>query len=849
MSYLVLARKYRPATFSEVVGQEHVTRTLANAFAANRVHHAFLFCGPRGCGKTTVARIVGKALNCEQPLDGAEPCGTCSACTSIGNGSAIDYQEMDGASNRGIDAIRELTEAVRYQPAALKKKVYVIDEVHMLTTEAFNALLKTLEEPPPHVTFVLATTEPHKLPNTILSRCQRYDFKLVPASRLAVHLTSVFEREHLSVEAGAVSLLVRESGGSVRDALSLCDQLISYVGAATITEKHVAEVLGVADRSLTRTLVRALAAGEAGEALGAVESAIERGVDEVQLARAIVRYLRDLSVLQVAPNRPELIDAADEERTELLGEAKALDRSRISQMFERMLRCCDELGKTLQPRLVLDCALIDVATVEPLLPLGDLLERLGEIESRLIRGGARQESRPAQRAPMQRSQEQSGGGAAPARPSMTGLLDAALEEAKPARKQAPSFATGTTPGARPIAQPSAPAAKAPSPGTPEPAEKAPAGRGRGPDLAVGSASGVGDPNAEVASAIAAAKAAKSAAEAARTGGIDPRGVPQPIATAPAPAVPSPRLEVSTGGPRDREIPHAADLRSDPRSAAALNPALQAAPQSALQSALQAAPQAAPQSALQAAPQAAPQSAPQSALQAAPQSALEAAPQPALQPAPQPAPQAALQAAPRAARKPEATPQPARKPAPPAPQPAPPTPQPAPEQRTSMAPSGPVPAPAATANGSGPTSQLTAAPADVLQAWNTVLGELETRRKFTLLGPFQHARVMTWSADLIELGFPLDVHSMGEMASEQKQLDELRAIIRELGAELALVKLVVRMLDATESAKGGVRSSLEDSRAKSSAERHKREAEAREHPITKHVLQTFGAQIKEIKTDV
>lgn len=167
----------------------------------------------------------------------------------------------------------------------------------------------------------------------------------------------------------------------------------------------------------------------------------------------------------------------------------------------------------------------------------------------------------------------------------------------------------------------------------------------------------------------------------------------------------------------------------------------------------------------------------------------------------------------------------------------------------MAPSGPVPAPAATANGSGPTSQLTAAPADVLQAWNTVLGELETRRKFTLLGPFQHARVMTWSADLIELGFPLDVHSMGEMASEQKQLDELRAIIRELGAELALVKLVVRMLDATESAKGGVRSSLEDSRAKSSAERHKREAEAREHPITKHVLQTFGAQIKEIKTDV
>src|SRR5207302_1361128 len=259
-----------------------------------RVHHAFLFCGPRGCGKTTLARIVGKALNCVNGPT-AQPCGVCSACESIGNGSAVDYQEMDGASNRGIDAIRELTEAVRYQPAVLRKKVYVIDEVHMLTTEAFNALLKTLEEPPPHVTFVLATTEPHKLPNTILSRCQRYDFKLVPASRLAQHIAAIFGKEQLAIEAGAISLIVRESGGSVRDALSLADQIISYVGSATITERHVAEVLGVADRSLTRTMVRALAAGDPGVALAAVESASERGVDEVQLARAIVRYLRALA--------------------------------------------------------------------------------------------------------------------------------------------------------------------------------------------------------------------------------------------------------------------------------------------------------------------------------------------------------------------------------------------------------------------------------------------------------------------------------------------------------------------------------------------------------------------------
>jgi DNA polymerase-3 subunit gamma/tau len=466
MSYLVLARKYRPATFSEVVGQEHVTRTLGNAFAAGRVHHAFLFCGPRGCGKTTLARIVGKALNCQNLTTGpatgtAEPCGTCGACTSIANGSAVDYQEMDGASNRGIDAIRELTEAVRYQPAVLRKKVYVIDEVHMLTTEAFNALLKTLEEPPPHVTFVLATTEPHKLPNTILSRCQRYDFKLVPASRLAQHLANIFKQEKLKIDAGAISLIVRESGGSVRDALSLCDQIISYVGDAKIEEKHVAEVLGVADRSLTRTLVKALATGDAGAALAAVESGIERGVDEIQLARAIVRYLRDLSVLQVAPSHGELIDASDEERAELAAEAGAIDRTRVTQMFERMLRCCDELGKTLQPRLVLDCALIDVATIEPLVPLGDLIERLGDLEARIARGGG---ARPA-------ASSSGGGGGGSTKPA-------------PAPAPAPKPAAKPAVKAEAVPEKSAPVSMQPSGPVPLPMHSERSAAGSGPNIPV-----------------------------------------------------------------------------------------------------------------------------------------------------------------------------------------------------------------------------------------------------------------------------------------------------------------------------------------------------------------------------
>jgi DNA polymerase III subunit gamma/tau len=377
MSYLVLARKYRPQTFAEVVGQEHVTRTLANAFAQGRVHHAFLFCGPRGVGKTTLARILGRALNCEKGPT-AEPCGTCQPCTTISGGNAVDYIEMDGASNRGIDAIRDLTEAVRYQPAALRKKVYVIDEVHMLTTEAFNALLKTLEEPPPHVTFVLATTEPHKVPVTILSRCQRYDFKLVPGSRLTGHLQGIFDREGLQVEAGALEVLVRESGGSVRDALSLSDQVISYVGAQAIGEVQVAEVLGVADRALTRTLVESVASGDAAAALDAVESAVARG-------RALTRALHDIAVAQAGQSPA---GASDGERAELERLARAIEPSRVRLMCDRMLRACIDLAESPEPRIVLDLALIDLAATEPLPPISRLLDRLAELEKRLGPGAA-----------------------------------------------------------------------------------------------------------------------------------------------------------------------------------------------------------------------------------------------------------------------------------------------------------------------------------------------------------------------------------------------------------------------------------------------------------------------------
>ena len=441
MSYLVLARKYRPQTFSEVVGQEHVTRTLANAFAQDRVHHGFLFCGPRGVGKTTLARLLGKALNCVKGPT-AEPCGTCEACTSIASGIAVDYIEMDGASNRGIDSIRDLTEAVRYQPAALRKKVYVIDEVHMLTTEAFNALLKTLEEPPPHVTFVLATTEAHKVPVTILSRCQRYDFKLVPTSRLAAHLRRVFGEESIDIEAGAVDLLVRESGGSVRDALSLSDQVISYVGAVGITEAQVAEVLGVADRALTRTLVEAVAGGDAVAALAAVESAIARGLDEVQLARALVRALHDIAVAQSGPGGASIVDGSEEERAELARMAKEIDGGRVRLWCDRMLRACEDLAETPEPRVVLDLALIDLAATEVVQPIGELVDRLAQMERRLGSGGG-------------------GGGGGEKKPTRAAATTATTATKPPAQAQGSGPTVSSIPQAYPIAAPS----PSPSPST------------------------------------------------------------------------------------------------------------------------------------------------------------------------------------------------------------------------------------------------------------------------------------------------------------------------------------------------------------------------------------------------
>src|SRR6476659_4472553 len=281
MAYLVLARKYRPQTFADVVGQEHVTRTLGNAIEKGRVHHAFLFCGARGVGKTTAARILAKCLSCEKAPT-ATPCNECEACKEITAGTSVDVQEIDGASNNSVDDVRTLRENVRYLPVRGKKKVYIIDEVHMLSTGAFNALLKTLEEPPPHAVFIFATTEVHKIPITILSRVQRYDFRLVSSQRIAAHLAHVLDDEKIAYEPGALTVVAREAGGSVRDSLSLLEQVLAIgsaeadagaAGAPRITEESAAAALGVADRALVAEIGRGVLARDRAAVLRAVAAA------------------------------------------------------------------------------------------------------------------------------------------------------------------------------------------------------------------------------------------------------------------------------------------------------------------------------------------------------------------------------------------------------------------------------------------------------------------------------------------------------------------------------------------------------------------------------------------------
>ncbi len=381
MSYQVLARKWRPQVFDDVVGQGHITRTLQNAISSGRLAHAFLFSGPRGVGKTTTARILAKALNCAAGPT-PTPCGKCDSCLETAAGTSVDVIEIDGASNRGIEHIRELREAVKYAPVSGKYKVYVIDEVHMLTNEAFNALLKTLEEPPPHVIFIFATTEPQKIPATIHSRCQRYGFKRVAVNEIVERLRTIAAAEGIKISDAGLAMIARAAEGSMRDSQSLLDQAVSYSGME-IRDEDLQTTLGsVAQEALSKFAACLLSRDTAG-LLAQVDALIEQGQDMRQFLSGVVEHLRNLLVVKFASAPAQIIElpAADIEAIKRQAEGAEAEHALI--LFDSLSKTLDDMRWSPHQRFTLEIGLIKACSTAPLKPLAEVLANVKELEMRL----------------------------------------------------------------------------------------------------------------------------------------------------------------------------------------------------------------------------------------------------------------------------------------------------------------------------------------------------------------------------------------------------------------------------------------------------------------------------------
>jgi len=382
MGYQVLARKWRPRSFQELTGQEHVSTTIENAIKANRIAHAYLFSGVRGVGKTTVARILAKSLNCS---DGptAAPCMTCDSCREITDGFSVDVIEIDGASHTGVDSIRELQENAQYAPMRGRYKIYIIDEVHMLSTSAFNALLKILEEPPPHLIFIFATTEPHKIPNTIHSRCQHFQFRRISYREIVERLRFILKEEGIEAGEDALSVVARSSDGSMRDALSLLDQAISYTGGS-LRGEDVSWILGLAD-NMTTPFVRHILDKDSAKALLVIKDAIDGGYDVKQFCSNVVGYMRDLIMVRLGMGS-EVIDLPEEGIAEMGRMSENVQVEDLQRLFAIFSKVLDEMKWFPYPRFSLEMAVVRAANMRPVVSVDEILGKLAALEQRFASG-------------------------------------------------------------------------------------------------------------------------------------------------------------------------------------------------------------------------------------------------------------------------------------------------------------------------------------------------------------------------------------------------------------------------------------------------------------------------------
>ena len=380
MSYLALYRKYRSKTFDEIVGQKHITTSLINQINNNQVGHAYLFTGTRGTGKTSIAKIFAKAINCLTPVNGS-PCNKCDVCRSLNDGGNVDIFEIDAASNNRVDEIRELREKVKYPPVTCRYKVYIIDEVHMLTDSAFNALLKTLEEPPEHVVFILATTEVQKLPATILSRCMRFDFKLLSNEELENHIKYIFKDSGIKYEDEAVSIIAKLGAGSVRDALSIADMCVAYSNK-NVTYTSTVEAIGLTDRQTLKNLSSAILKGEEGQVLSCIDTTAKSGKNITQLSKDLTSYIRDILVVKTCKDYSGILKLPKDQIEDLLQLAKSTTNEKLIEALTRLSTLDNEFRYTTNPRNLLEITLVSLCHFE-LSEINELKTKIKVLESKL----------------------------------------------------------------------------------------------------------------------------------------------------------------------------------------------------------------------------------------------------------------------------------------------------------------------------------------------------------------------------------------------------------------------------------------------------------------------------------